>query len=107
MQQECDRGLVLMTGSSQELVLPRPLGCRIREQRSIMVFRHECPQEEPALAAERPNTLSPDGVGLNVAVAILVAALMAVLSQLVAGGVPLPAGTSANSTPAYRKTAPL
>src|SRR5215212_10797613 len=28
-----------------------------------MVFRHECPQKEPLLAAERPTTLSPDAVG--------------------------------------------
>src|SRR5215203_4231750 len=28
-----------------------------------MVFRHECPQKEPLLAAERPITLAPDAVG--------------------------------------------
>ena len=28
-----------------------------------MVFRHECPQKEPLLAAERPTTLSPNTVG--------------------------------------------
>src|SRR5215213_9554872 len=28
-----------------------------------MVFRHECPQKELLLAAERPITLAPDAVG--------------------------------------------